>query len=283
MTLKPEMLLLYKEGRLGQDEKREVEDYLADHSDGHALLNEFDELSDSLETWGQVQRVRNNVLQAVKQERTQPRVIQLSQFSGAAIPTAVAACFIIALTGLLYMMQNQSGGVHELSRKGSVLISQLSSNEQRIEVRADSFLSLKMADEKSITEYAPETIATITGPRSLKIEKGRVWNEVGKADGAQYTVETEYGTIIVLGTQFEVAVDGEQATVRLMEGKVKLIQADGEEQFLKPNEEAVMKPNSKIQLAKITADDIARWRKSFMGKGITTRDIPNALQQTKNR
>ncbi|MBZ0255614.1 FecR family protein, partial [bacterium] len=140
-------------------------------------------------------------------------------------------------------------------------------------------------DEKSITEYAPETVATITGPRSLKIEKGRVWNEVGKADGAQYTVETEYGTIIVLGTQFEVVVDGEQAIVRLMEGKVKLIQADGEEQFLKPNEEAVMKPNSKIQLAKITADDIANWRKSFigMGKGITTRDIPNALQQTKNR
>lgn len=278
MKLKPEMLLLYKEGRLSQDEKREVEAFLSSQPEGNRTLKEFDQLGESLETWGQMHRVRNNVLNAVKQESVQPRVIQLPQFRGAAIPTAVAACFVIALTGLFFMMQNQNSSFTELNRQGTVVISQ-----NQINVEPDSFVSIKMADHKSKTEYAPNTIAAITGARSLFIEQGKVWNEVGKDGGARFTVETQHGTIIVLGTQFEVEVDNEKTTVRLMEGSVKLVQKDGGEQLLEPNYEAVMKPASKIQLKRITADDIAEWRTQFIGKGLNTRAIHDGLQATQNR
>lgn len=284
MKLNPEMLLLYKEDRLGQEEKQEVEAYLANNPEGNQMLEEFDELDHSLESWAQVHRVRDNVLQAVKQESKRPNVIQMPQFRGAAIPTAVAACFVIALTGLLYMMESQSPGIKELSQTGSVMISKLDSDHHKIKVESDSFLALKMADEKSITEYAPNTIATITGPRSLNIQQGSVWNEVGKdKSGKQYTVETQHGTVIVLGTQFEVEVDNNQTTVRLLEGSVKLVQKDGSEKMLVPNQQGVMKTDSNIQLKKITVDDIASWRKQFIGKGIDTRAIHNGLQATKNR
>ncbi|MDP8245760.1 MAG: FecR family protein [Candidatus Hinthialibacter antarcticus] len=278
MKLKPELLLLYKEGRLSHDEKREVEEFLSNQPDENRVFGEFDELGESLESWGQMHRVRGNVLQAVRQESAQPNVIHLPQFRGAAIPTAVAACFVIALTGLYFMMQNQDATFTELDRQGTVVISQ-----NQIDVESDGFLSIKMADQKSVTEYAPNTIAMITGVRSLFIETGKVWNEVGKDDGNQYTVTTQHGTIIVLGTQFEVEVNNDKTTVRLLEGSVKLVHTDGSEQLLNPNEEAVMKPASKIQLTQITADDIAKWRGSFIGKGFTTRDVPNVLQQTKNR
>lgn len=284
MKLNPEMLLLYKEDRLGQEEKQEVEMYLANNPKGTQMLEEFDELEHSLESWAQVHRVRNNVLQAVKQESARSNVIQLPQFRGAAIPTAVAACFVIALTGLLYMMQSQSLGIKELSHSGSVMISQVGSNHQKIEVEPDSFLAIKMPDEKSVTEYAPNTIATITGPRSLTIHKGSVWNEVGKdKSGKQYTVETQHGAVIVLGTQFEVEVDENQTTVRLKEGSVKLVQQDGSEKKLVPNQQGVMKAHSNIQLKEITVDDIASWRNQFVGKGIDTRAIHDGLQATKNQ
>ncbi len=283
MKLKPEMLLLYKEGRLSHDEKREVEAVLANQPNAERTLDEFDQLGESLESWGQVNRVRANVLKAVKQESAQPKVIQLPQFRGAAFPTAVAACFLAALTGLFFMMQDQGAGFTELNRQGSVLISQLSSNQHQIEIDQDSYLSIKMADQKSYTEFAPNTIATITGARSVNIKQGSIWNEVGKSDDEQFTVKTQHGTVIVLGTQFEVEVDGQQTTVSLLEGKVKLVHADGSEQILEPNQQGVMKPASTIQLAQITADDIASWRGQFIGKGLNTKAIHDGLQATKNR
>jgi hypothetical protein len=98
-------------------------------------------------------------------------------------------------------------------------------NGALVRIPAGSRALLMLEDGTRIAADGGSTLRFAAGAGiEVRLYRGRIAAEVSKRKppAGAFVVATEFGDVAVMGTVFAVAVDGEGATVRLYEGRVKL-------------------------------------------------------------
>jgi hypothetical protein len=181
---------------------------------------------------------------------------------------SLATVFIAIISLLIYQTYTAKNNPHILARSGLVNVM-----DNRIDSMEDGYLALRMSDGRSRVEFGPNTKAILTGPRSLTIETGVVWNEVVPDPTIPYVITTPHGAITVLGTAFEVEVTELEDTVRVDHGKVELRNAAFQTVILPAKFSGSIRKDAISTPQKILGK-IAMWR----SPQINTSDIANALR-----
>lgn len=291
-----EQLALYQDQLLSDREMREVETILAERPEYRSQLDELRMTHAALQEWGLKDRILNGVLhelqntkQAEPEEKTLPWFIPNFQTA-----IAFAVIFMLALAADFFIdsLDNQNASV--LKAVGTVEMANAREISNGVSIKMgdtlvvdkNSYLALRMGDGKSLAEAGAETVATLTGARSLRIEKGVVWNEVAKEDGESYRITTPHGTVTVLGTKFEVEVEESKTVVKVAEGKVEisshLSNASGETVYLSKGMMGSIHHTSVSAPTPVALESIAAWKNRYHNRGgvIDTRGIRNALSVT---
>lgn len=276
-----ETMILYQEGRLSNDERKQVELYINENPSAHSEYERIESLNGVLEDWGRSRRVLDSVKAAAAEARDASSsrawrpTLQL-----APMPAALAACFLAACAGLLWMaIGSGSLPVYQYATDGLAYVSNLNQHQLEIRTEPESYASVTMPDG-SVSEYGPETYAFVRAPRKISLERGSLWNDVERNPEQAYEVITPHCLVTVLGTRFEVVVDHGETVVRVLEGKVRVKSRQGGELVeLTANQESRTAGADLTQPRQITADIIAEWRQTNRSGRIDTRQIYNGLQQ----
>ena len=151
----------------------------------------------------------------------------------------MAAGLVVVLAGVLYLAWPRALGrdapvigvvTHRLGEvKNSV--------EGRLGVELAAVKDFIHCGQRYVTGPDAKLMLTLRGPTYIKVnentrvkladeravvlETGHIWLDVAQ-EGRQFTVDTPAGEITVLGTTFEVFVDGDTTTVTLKNGSVRV-------------------------------------------------------------
>jgi len=122
--------------------------------------------------------------------------------------------------------------------------------------------------------------------RLVKME-GEVYFEVAKKPGKTFVVQLPDGERIeVLGTHFNVNAYAERNSVRttLIEGIVRVLNADKREVLLKPNQQAIQrKVGGDIKIATVDVDNIIAWKNNkFNFDGLRFDEIMKQIERWYN-
>jgi len=96
------------------------------------------------------------------------------------------------------------------------------------------------------------------GDRKVKLIAGEIYLEVAKYRNSKFFVETQNGSVEVLGTKFNVNASDKSFKTTLLEGKVKLINQE-QERILEPNTSGIWRDNGFI-VAKSNLDADLAWK-----------------------
>ena len=152
---------------------------------------------------------------------------------------AVAAGLVVVLAGVLYLAWPRVLGAdapvigvitHRLGEVSNFMEGRLGVElaavkdfihcGQRYVTGPDAKLMLTLRGPTYI-KVNENTRVKLTDERAVVLETGHIWLDVAQ-EGRQFTVDTPAGEITVLGTTFEVFVDGDTTTVTLKNGSVRV-------------------------------------------------------------
>ncbi len=291
-TDKIEQLVNYHENLLSGQERREVE--IAVHSDPNLqrMLDNIKSMDDHLIEWGRKNRIANSVVdrlnqpsQPIENNHVQPSWDWPGILSGFQLRLAGCAVAVLLVSLCVYYFSTTQwgyGSAELLYVSGDDVIIQNRdgdsiSNHSEINTYKDSFVRVQMGDRKSILEIGPNSIATIEGPRSVSIRKGKLWTKVANQYDEPYRITTLHGTITVLGTAFEVVVEANETIVNVEKGLVQIASnlANSGDQISKGQTGVIQK--GVLIKKKMEAPKVAPWRNQYTGKQLTTEDIAKTL------
>jgi len=288
------MLQAWIDSELGHAERVILEQHLAEcavctsllrkHQQSAALLFEgfaehqlkIDLRQNVLEHLPEMEPTRSSARRTAAQQAPTLRRSLLAR----AVPVA-AACLVMALAGVLYSVwpRGLAGdepviGVvtHRLGEvKNSVegylgvewaAVKDFIHCGQRYETGSDAKLMLTLRGPTYI-KAAENTRLKLQDERAVVLETGRIWLDVAE-DERPFTVNTPAGEITVLGTTFEVFVEGETMTVTLKNGAVRV--ANGVASLdIRPGEQVdVAKGQREIEPRKVAVADAMEWANAIM-------------------
>lgn len=125
------------------------------------------------------------------------------------LPQLFAAALLICAL-LVALLSSISPGGHSLHESDSAFVH---SN--------DSAMLLGLSREV-LSAMKPNTEICIESETEIKLEQGSVWLWV-QPGGKGYKVQTQFGTVQVLGTSYGVTIYEDSMTVEVAEGKVKVV------------------------------------------------------------
>lgn len=173
-------------------------------SDDFKLYNQIMDVS---KTFNNPEFDKAKIRSNVKQKRGEQKVKKLNRYAVYGI-----AASLIVLFGLFYFM------------RGSALVFTTDIGEQQVVVLPDG--SEAILNSNSTLSYNKDSW---TDQRQLDLE-GEAYFKVKK--GSTFTVNSENGTVEVLGTQFNVISQPDYSEVLCFTGKVKVTTTSGDEAIL---------------------------------------------------
>ena len=138
-------------------------------------------------------------------------------------PAGADAIVVTAVKGEVSVT---SAGQARAVQKGTVL-------ELPATIRTGAHSSLDLQQDRTTVSIAADTSveipATVSGPQLERIvqSSGNAFYSVGKRESKKLRVETPYLVAVIKGTQFNVAVQPDGATVSLFEGRLEVRAPDG--------------------------------------------------------
>lgn len=288
-----ETLALYHEHRLPADEQNEVEAKLRTDPQWQQCSNELGTLENSLHDWGAYRRSKSNVIGAICHNvKVRPSTETVTALPGTQtrwVPSlAMAASILVVFLAAVMWFSSPSLQMQVMVSNGQALLSagdRVSDTEWKtgnVQTGEDGYIKILMGDQVSTVAFAGNSQAEITGPRSIALNQGTLYTEVGKKDGKAYTVSTPHGVVDVLGTTFEVVVTSKKTTVRLVEGSVKANSRLDDSKFiyLKPGEEVTIMVDSIGDKKAVPVNTIATWTQVYQGN--PHRGVANTLHEPQN-
>ena len=168
---------------------------------------------------------------------------------------AAAVAVLVMMAGVLYEawpnddasgpsigVVTQADGVVTCNRYGgrrmmAVAVKALIPCGRRLETGPDSTMMITLRGPTNI-KLDENTSITVSDDRKVDVRAGRVLLDVSREE-REFRVATPMGDITVLGTVFQVEIEGDTATVTVEEGKVRVENEGGAEE-LEPGEQVDM-------------------------------------------
>lgn len=273
-----ETLMRYRDGKLASGERDALEERISREPALRAKLDSVIKMDESLAEWGRYHRVRDKVKASLRAADQQTE--QESGFAWNLTPRFAAglACALVAIFASIagFHRFNDSFSVVEIQGGATISQTGVLNPQHTIHTNEDSFAKVKMGDGMSSAEFGPDTIAMTTGKRSLRIERGAVWNEVASGPDSAYQVATPQGVVTVLGTRFEVRVEEGRTTVSVEQGAVR-VQNDAGSTILAAGKQAILMDQTTPSASDVP-DQIAVWRRDFTSKRLDTRSVYDGMR-----
>jgi len=294
--LSMETLSYYKDRLLPEEERQTVEAVLKSDPAARRDLRRLEQLDENLQELGRYTRVRQAALAAAAPQTAAGRVPD-SAFSLSGLMFRPAFWAASAAFGALLIcvwistLWFTPGGFTILKQTGEVRIvagrpetaDSAVQIDDRIEIN-QGYLALRMGDGESFVEMGPQTQIQIQGARRLRVENGVVCNQVARDENHPFVVETPHGSVVVLGTVFEVLVSSRESEVRVGKGLVKLQagpNADGPGQLVKSGWQAFLRTDAVTNPVPFDKTHFATWREPFKTQKLETPDIAKIISNRK--
>ncbi len=270
-----ELLIALRDNSLDESCENELADLLADPSHREeidALLQLDTVLLASAGPYGMQERVQDALhkdmsqqiydatMQEIEKEASRATIIRFPFLKRSLV---LAASMLCALTALYYYqiftdgasVESASQGVVVLRDGQNVPLEKLQCND-RIQVPASGQLDLALPNE-SIVQCIGETRLQYIGAKdALFVEQGFVRAQIGKHDADHpFRIASPWGTVEVLGTQFDFMNGADTAWLYLREGAVRWEGAGLATSFaLQPQEALLCQKSSSDYLGIIDKD-----------------------------
>lgn len=183
----------------------------------------------------------------------------------------------------------QSGNVYrhdgETNERSAVELKTYARAGDSFEAEVDSTLLLTLLGPTHI-KMSSDTRVHITDDRRIRVEKGRVFLDVAKAN-RMFRVFTPNGTVTVFGTSFEVNVDNDHLTVSVTEGQVQVEQDNLFKQLLPGQQISISQNASTMKPVTVDIQDIVQWSNAispdldaeqFFTNKIAVANVPEVVQ-----
>lgn len=294
--LSTETLSYYKDRLLPEEEQHAVAAILESDPAERRRLRQLEEMDKNLLELGRYTRVRQSALAAAApQASADHSPNSASSFSRMVFrpafwaPAAALAACVVFVFG--YALWFTPGGFTILKQTGDIRIVAARPEaagptvhiNDRIEVN-QGYMALRMGDGESFVEVGPQTQIQIQGPRRLLVESGVVCNQVARDESHPFIVATPHGSVVVLGTVFEVQVGSRESEVRVGKGLVKLqagAGAAGPSQLVKSGCQAILRTDAITNPVPFEKTRFATWREPFRAQKLDTPDIAKITSDKK--
>lgn len=184
----------------------------------------------------------NMTIASESNDANDPKVITMTRRKTfRLVAYAAAAC----LAGLLIFQTIFSGNETYYVERGNSLTHTLPDNSV-IELNADS--KIKYDSKKWNTNRA----LVLDGEAYFKVEKGQ-----------KFTVNTDYGSINVLGTSFNIYSREDKFEVHCTTGKVEVATKDGETLILNPDEKTYLNKEGDLVKESLESKSTVPWRQKI--------------------
>ncbi len=188
----------------------------------------------------------------------------------------------IVVTAVKGEVSVTSAGHARAVQKGTVI-------ELPATIRTGAHSSLDLRQDRTTVSIAADTSveipATVSGPQLERIVQmgGNAFYNVGKRESKKLRVETPYLVAVIKGTQFNVAVQPEGATVSLFEGRLEVRAPDGSDVVdLNAGEIAVRQRNDRaIRVLRMDSGEAVR-NPAGSSDGNIARNQPGTAGHTDN-
>ncbi|NPU98950.1 MAG: hypothetical protein HPY51_17280 [Candidatus Omnitrophica bacterium] len=277
-----EILSYYQDGLLPEEDRKTVEESLAGDPAARQHLHQLQQLDANLAELGRYTRLRQAAMSAVKSKSPAGTEIRSHPwFVGrpAWWAPALAACLLVVVvwgSGWLsapggFLILRQAGEVRIVAAEPDASDPTIRIHD-RIEI-GQGYLALRMGDGESFVELGPQTRIELQGPRRLRVESGVVCNHVARGDNS-YILDTPHGSVVVLGTVFEVRVGIRESEIRVGKGLVRVHAGSAAfSQEVPSGHQAVLRPDYVSLPAPFERGEFARWREPFRSQILDTPDI----------
>ncbi|MFB3786630.1 MAG: FecR domain-containing protein [bacterium] len=296
--LTTETLSYYQDRLLPEEDQQALDAILESDPAERRRLRRLEELDNNLLELGRYTRVRQSALAAAVPQAIadhSPQSASSFSFSWMVFrpafwaPAAAVAAFAVFVFG--YALWFTPGGFTILKQTGDVRIVAARPEaagptvqiNDRIEVN-QGYIALRMGDGESFVEVGPQTQIQIQGPRRLRVESGVVCNQVARDESRPFIVDTPHGSVVVLGTVFEVQVGSRESEVRVGKGLVKLqagASAAGPSQLVKSGCQAILRTDAITNPVPFEKTRFAPWREPFRAQKLDTPDIAKITSDKK--
>lgn len=281
-------LACYQDNLLLMEERERIESELRDDPESQRCLDQLEALDRTLHSLGRRERIREQIHATIKRSSAISEPSWRDGYTFFPLKTlASCAVVLVCLFGVWIASNNGSQKISVLQKTGQISWNDSQTKQIRLGDQIvsgkDSYAQIGMADGRSIMEVGPDSTVTLLERRQIRVDRGVVCNHVGKDPSHPYQVQTPNGTVIVLGTVFEIEVSQGQTGVRVLEGKVQIVPKDKSVNSIAVSAgyQATLKENSISPLTAVQPDSFAPWRNKYSTKNLDIQKIADVISDSK--
>lgn len=223
----------YRSGRMTASERALFNDWIAQSPDNQEAWRQINE------TWSSIEPLREHPAIAEFGDDARHRHMPLHRWL-----VAVAAClaFMLAGTGLWFGISNN------IAHDGPQLASRADIVPVHFATPVGKRSKIALSDGSLITLDTDSAIdARIDkGRRLVRLLRGRAYFHVAKDRRRPFIVQSGFGQVTALGTEFTVALRPDSFVVALLEGSVKVAKVDPARGRAKATKSVILQPGQRL-------------------------------------